>query len=77
MLFDNHQMVGNYIENPLEKKAFFCNFRKITAYNLYKNCLPMIDNQPFGLYHPDFEHDACGIGFVAHIKGIKSHRTKV
>ncbi|NYT61642.1 glutamate synthase subunit alpha [Alcaligenaceae bacterium] len=26
-----------------------------------------------GLYHPDFEHDACGVGFVAHIKGSKSH----
>jgi glutamate synthase (NADPH/NADH) large chain len=27
-----------------------------------------------GLYHPSFEHDACGIGFVANIKGIKSHQ---
>jgi glutamate synthase (NADPH/NADH) large chain len=27
-----------------------------------------------GLYHPSFEHDACGIGFVAHIRGIKSHQ---
>ena len=27
-----------------------------------------------GLYHPSFEHDACGIGFVAHIKGSKSHQ---
>src|ERR1044071_9440519 len=26
-----------------------------------------------GLYRPDFEHDACGVGFVAHIKGVKSH----
>jgi glutamate synthase domain-containing protein 2/glutamate synthase domain-containing protein 1/glutamate synthase domain-containing protein 3 len=26
-----------------------------------------------GLYDPQFEHDACGIGFVAHIKGTKSH----
>jgi len=26
-----------------------------------------------GLYDPQFEHDACGVGFVAHIKGIKSH----
>ncbi|AIM35857.1 glutamate synthase [Sphingobacterium sp. ML3W] len=26
-----------------------------------------------GLYDPSFEHDACGVGFVAHIKGIKSH----
>ena len=27
-----------------------------------------------GLYDPSFEHDACGIGFVAHIKGYKSHQ---
>ncbi len=28
---------------------------------------------PQGLYDPRFEHDACGIGFVANIKGQKSH----
>lgn len=27
-----------------------------------------------GLYCPDFEHDACGVGFVAHVKGQRSHR---
>jgi glutamate synthase (NADPH/NADH) large chain len=27
-----------------------------------------------GLYDPSFEHDACGIGFVANIKGNKSHQ---
>jgi glutamate synthase (NADPH) large chain len=27
-----------------------------------------------GLYHPSFERDSCGIGFVAHIKGNKSHQ---
>lgn len=27
-----------------------------------------------GLYHPSFEHDACGIGFIANIKGRKSHQ---
>jgi glutamate synthase (NADPH/NADH) large chain len=26
-----------------------------------------------GLYHPEFEHENCGIGFVAHLKGNKSH----
>ena len=26
-----------------------------------------------GLYDPQFEHDACGVGLVANIKGIKSH----
>jgi glutamate synthase (ferredoxin) len=27
-----------------------------------------------GLYDPRFEHDACGIGFVAHVEGRRSHR---
>jgi glutamate synthase (NADPH) large chain len=27
-----------------------------------------------GLYRPEFEHDACGIGFVANMKGRKSHK---
>jgi glutamate synthase domain-containing protein 2/glutamate synthase domain-containing protein 1/glutamate synthase domain-containing protein 3 len=26
-----------------------------------------------GLYRPETEHDACGVGFVANIKGIRSH----
>jgi len=26
-----------------------------------------------GLYDPSAEHDACGVGFVAHIKGVKNH----
>ena len=29
--------------------------------------------QEHGLYDPANEHDACGVGFVAHIKGEKSH----
>src|SRR5215471_16529586 len=27
-----------------------------------------------GLYRPEFEHDSCGVGFVAHIKGERSHQ---
>jgi glutamate synthase (NADPH/NADH) large chain len=34
----------------------------------------MVENQQQGLYDPSYEHDACGIGFVANIKGIKSHQ---
>jgi len=29
--------------------------------------------QAQGLYDPKNEHDACGVGFIAHIKGQKSH----
>ena len=27
-----------------------------------------------GLYDPDFEKDSCGVGFIASIKGEKTHR---
>ncbi|MGF1524994.1 MAG: glutamate synthase large subunit [Leptolyngbyaceae cyanobacterium] len=26
-----------------------------------------------GLYDPQFEHDACGVGFIVHMKGVRSH----
>ena len=29
--------------------------------------------EPQGLYDPHNEHDACGVGLVAHIKGKASH----
>ncbi len=28
-----------------------------------------------GLYHPEFEHDNCGIGAIVNIKGKKTHDT--
>ncbi|PWF21573.1 glutamate synthase-related protein [Corticimicrobacter populi] len=34
-----------------------------------QSCTP----SPQGLYHPSNEHDACGVGFIAHIKGQQSH----
>ncbi len=33
----------------------------------------MEDQQQQGLYHPSFEKDSCGVGFIANIKGRKSH----
>jgi glutamate synthase (NADPH/NADH) large chain len=30
--------------------------------------------EPQGLYNPEYEHDACGVGFVADLKGGKSHK---
>ncbi|MFW5762129.1 MAG: glutamate synthase central domain-containing protein, partial [Cyclobacteriaceae bacterium] len=33
----------------------------------------MMNVKERGLYVPELEHDACGIGFVAHLKGKKSH----
>ncbi len=31
-------------------------------------------NQQRGLYDPRFEHDACGVGLLVNVKGIKSHK---
>ncbi len=28
----------------------------------------------YGLYHPSHEHDACGVGFIANLRGEKSHQ---
>ena len=44
----------------------------------YSDCpfhriLPRIMIPAQGLYDPQNEHDACGVGFVAHIRGQKSH----
>ena len=33
-----------------------------------------IEQKAQGLYVPELEHDACGIGFVAHLKNSKSHK---
>ena len=39
------------------------------------NSNPMMFKRPGrrGLYDPAFEHDSCGVGFVAHIGGQRSH----
>jgi glutamate synthase domain-containing protein 1 len=29
--------------------------------------------EPQGLWHPSHEKDACGVGFIAHLKGKRSH----
>ncbi|MDQ3177892.1 MAG: glutamate synthase large subunit [Actinomycetota bacterium] len=34
-------------------------------------------NRRADLYDPRFEHDSCGVAFVAHIKGVASHRLVV
>ncbi|MDT8364564.1 MAG: glutamate synthase large subunit [Nitrosomonas sp.] len=36
----------------------------------------MLNNIPpkQGLYDPAYEHDACGVGFITHIKGQRSHQ---
>ena len=34
-----------------------------------------MESHNMGLYSPSYEHDACGIGAIASIKGIKTHKT--
>lgn len=35
----------------------------------------MSKKEPRGLYREEYEHDACGIGAIAHLKGRRSHQT--
>ncbi len=49
-------------------RALFCT--KMTTSGLPQNGLPPAQ----GLYDPRHEHDACGVGFVCHLKGKKSHK---
>ena len=39
----------------------------------HKRTVHPVYPDPVGLYDSRFEHDACGVGFVAHIKGHRSH----
>ncbi|MGH6762416.1 MAG: glutamate synthase large subunit [Phyllobacterium sp.] len=39
-----------------------------------KTAKPMTPPKRQGLYDPRNEHDACGVGFIAHMKGKKSHK---
>jgi glutamate synthase (NADPH/NADH) large chain/glutamate synthase (ferredoxin) len=51
---------------------------KVSIFEIYRSA-PMTTAaeiqhlQDKGLYSAAQEHDACGVGFVAHIKGVKSH----
>src|ERR1041385_3753755 len=58
------------VKNPAPRSAECGNFRRRQT-PFVRNSV--ILNEPQGLYHPANEHDACGVGFVAHIKGKKSH----
>jgi glutamate synthase (NADPH/NADH) large chain len=37
----------------------------------YQDIRKMAEKQ--GMYSPNYEHDACGVGFIAHIKGKRTH----
>src|ERR1700712_1642336 len=43
------------------------------SHHLTATAHELSDAAEFGLYSPQNEHDACGVGFVAHIKGHKAH----
>ena len=39
---------------------------------LLNDCYAGNQHELIGLYDPSYEHDSCGIGFVANINGTKS-----
>ncbi len=47
----------------------------ITEMNDERHAEPQLSTPPKqGLYDPQFEHDACGLGFVVNMKGKQSHK---
>jgi len=52
---------------PAQKKTHNEAFKKSSPMSL--TGLPPAQ----GLYHPDYEHDSCGVGFLCHLKGKRSH----
>jgi len=59
-----------------KKSLFFCNFKRIATLTGFSYKLPaeMTKKENLGLYDPAYEHDACGIGFVANINDEKYGR---
>ena len=60
--------------------VYFATFRLLAIRKSARKGLPwnpqnrrLRTPQPQGLYHPRNEHDACGMGLVANIRGEKSH----
>ena len=47
------------------------------SFRIYERMIRLMENQikKPGLYNSEFEHDACGIGAIVSINGIKTHQT--
>ena len=48
--------------------------RAVQMLSLMEGASDEITPDESGLYDPQFEHDSCGVGFVAHIKGEQSRQ---
>ena len=48
-------------------------YTKMKERNVKVNTMKTERPRQQGLYRQEFEHGSCGIGFVAHLKGKKSH----
>src|SRR4029079_16523755 len=64
----------------LSKFRSFCSEQNQTGKTMSSNAMNQTGDgvllgppQKQGLYDPQFEHDACGVGFVVNMKGRKSH----
>ena len=53
------------------RERLFCNKRK--RRNVKVSIMKTERPRQQGFYRQEFEHGSCGIGFVAHLKGKKSH----
>ncbi|HWS75325.1 MAG TPA: glutamate synthase-related protein [Quisquiliibacterium sp.] len=61
-------------QHPMIEETDVCEHRERADGAIDGALQPGVAPVAQGLYDPANEHDACGVGFVAHIKGKKSHR---
>ncbi|KAL7269400.1 glutamate synthase [NADH] [Rhizina undulata] len=54
----------------IEEETNIFNYQETSENRSWAGTLPLKQ----GLYDPELEKDACGVGFAAHIKGVASHK---
>lgn len=58
------------IDQAEEEPASVYNYQNTPDNKSWAGALPVKQ----GLYDPELEKDACGVGFACHIKGVASHK---
>ena len=71
ILSDNYSK--KIFTKPIKQEYIMCK----QSFRIYERMIRLMENeikQP-GLYRSELEHDACGIGAIVSINGIKTHQT--
>ncbi|KAG7195627.1 glutamate synthase [NADH] [Scheffersomyces spartinae] len=62
--------MASYVEEEQFKETKVYSYDEVPENKSWAHSMPVAK----GLYNPDYEKDACGVGFTCHIKGKSSHK---